>query len=53
MAGTPEERLRELGIELPGIQPAVGNYLPAKRNGDIAYLSGHGPMRVDSRSRSR
>lgn len=43
-----EERLLELGIQLPGLQPAVGNYLAAKRHGDLVYVSGHGPIRVDA-----
>jgi enamine deaminase RidA (YjgF/YER057c/UK114 family) len=45
----PEARLKELGIELPGLQPAVGNYLAAKRDGSIVFVSGHGPVRVDRR----
>jgi enamine deaminase RidA (YjgF/YER057c/UK114 family) len=44
----PEARLKELGIELPGLQPAVGNYLVAKRDGDLVFVSGHGPVKVDS-----
>ena len=43
----PEARLKEMGIELPGLQPAVGNYLSAKRDGDLVFVSGHGPVRVD------
>lgn len=43
-----EERLTELGIGLPGLQPAVGNYRPAKRHADVVYVSGHGPIRVDA-----
>jgi enamine deaminase RidA (YjgF/YER057c/UK114 family) len=43
----PEARLKELGIELPGLQPAVGNYLTAKRDGDLVFVSGHDPVRVD------
>jgi hypothetical protein len=39
MAG-PETRLRELGIDLPGLQPALGNYLPAKRWGELVFVSG-------------
>lgn len=44
----PEARLQELGIQLPGLQPAVGNYLGAKRHADLVYVSGHGPIRVGS-----
>ena len=38
-----EERLRELGIELPGPPPPVGNYLGAVTVGNLVFLSGHGP----------
>jgi enamine deaminase RidA (YjgF/YER057c/UK114 family) len=48
---SPEARLKELQIELPGLQPAVGNYLSAKRNGDLVFVSGHGPIRVDAAGR--
>jgi enamine deaminase RidA (YjgF/YER057c/UK114 family) len=36
--------LAELDIDLPGMLPAVGNYLPLKRLGDVLYVSGHGPL---------
>ena len=42
-----EARLRELGIELPGPQPALGNYLSAKRDGDLVFVSGHAPIKLD------
>jgi hypothetical protein len=42
-----EARLVELGIELPGLLPAVGNYLHAKRHRDLVYVSGHGALRLD------
>ncbi len=38
-----EERLRELGIALPGIDAPIGNYVHAKRVGNLLYLSGKGP----------
>jgi enamine deaminase RidA (YjgF/YER057c/UK114 family) len=38
------ERLRELGFELPPVPPAVGNYVPAIRVGDLVFVSGHGPF---------
>ena len=42
-----EARLGELGIDLPGMLPAVGNYLPLKRMGDALYVSGHGPLNLE------
>jgi enamine deaminase RidA (YjgF/YER057c/UK114 family) len=43
----PEDRLRELGITLPGMYSAIGTYLPAKREGNLVYISGHGPLDLD------
>ncbi len=40
---TPEERLTELGIQLPPVNPAVGSYVGAVTVGDIVFVSGHGP----------
>jgi enamine deaminase RidA (YjgF/YER057c/UK114 family) len=37
---TPEERILALDLELPLLPKAGGNYLPFKRVGHIAYLSG-------------
>jgi enamine deaminase RidA (YjgF/YER057c/UK114 family) len=39
-----EARLQELGIELPPIPPAVGNYVGAVAVGDILFVAGHGPF---------
>jgi enamine deaminase RidA (YjgF/YER057c/UK114 family) len=40
---TPEERLTELGIQLPPVNPAVGSYVGAVTVGNIVFVSGHGP----------
>ena len=40
---TPEQRLAELGIELPDPNPAVGSYVGAVTVGNIVFVSGHGP----------
>ena len=42
-AVTPEERLRELGIELPPAYAPVANYVRAVRSGNLVFLGGHGP----------
>ena len=42
---TPEERLTELGYELPAPNPAVGSYVGAVTVGNIVFVSGHGPYR--------
>ena len=38
-----EERLRELGIELPEPPPPAGNYVGAVTVGNLVFLAGHGP----------
>jgi enamine deaminase RidA (YjgF/YER057c/UK114 family) len=42
---TIEARLRELGLELPPVPVPVAEYVPAKRVGDLVYVSGQGPIR--------
>jgi enamine deaminase RidA (YjgF/YER057c/UK114 family) len=39
-----EQRLYELGIDLPQLLPAAGLYLRCKRQGDLVFVSGHGPV---------
>lgn len=41
-AQTPEEKLAEMGIELPTPSPPVANYVRAVRTGDLVFLAGHG-----------
>jgi len=40
-----EAQLRELGLELPEVPKPVAEYVPAKRVGDLVYVSGQGPIR--------
>ncbi|MGH3525337.1 MAG: RidA family protein [Mycobacterium sp.] len=40
---TPEERLAELGLELPQIAKPVASYVPAVRSGNYVYTSGQLP----------
>jgi enamine deaminase RidA (YjgF/YER057c/UK114 family) len=42
---SPEERLKELGIELPGTPSPLGAYVPCVRSGNILFLSGMLPLR--------
>jgi enamine deaminase RidA (YjgF/YER057c/UK114 family) len=44
---SPEDRLRDLGITLPGMYSAIGTYRAAKREGNLVYVSGHGPLDLD------
>lgn len=40
---TIDERLADLGIELPPVPAPAGNYVHAVRTGNLLYLSGKGP----------
>lgn len=44
MSSVIEERIKELGFEIPEIVPAVAAYVPALRDGDYVYTSGQLPM---------
>ncbi|MDL4773368.1 MULTISPECIES: RidA family protein [Thermomonosporaceae] len=41
---TPEERITELGLELPDVVPPVASYVPTARTGSLVYTSGQVPM---------
>jgi enamine deaminase RidA (YjgF/YER057c/UK114 family) len=45
---TPEERFAELRLELPPAQKAGGVYKPLVITGNLAYVSGHAPVRTDN-----
>ena len=42
-------RLKELKITLPDTGPALGNYVHAKRVGNLLYLAGKGPRYADGK----
>ena len=44
---TADDRLAELGIELPPPPKEMGVYKLMVRTGKLAYLSGHGPFLSD------
>jgi enamine deaminase RidA (YjgF/YER057c/UK114 family) len=45
---TPEQRLADLGIQLPDVSAAGARlYVPAVRSGSLLFLSGHGPVGPD------
>jgi enamine deaminase RidA (YjgF/YER057c/UK114 family) len=46
-ASRAEQRLKELGIELPPAPKPVAVYVPAVRVGNLLFVSGHGPDRPD------
>ncbi len=39
-----EKRLAEMGLALPGPTAAVATYASCVRDGDLIYVSGHGPF---------
>lgn len=42
-----EQRLAALGLTLPAVAQPLANYVPFKRDGALAYLSGQGARRPD------
>ena len=42
-----EVRLRELELVLPSAAEPIASYVTFVRTGNLAYTSGHGPMRAD------
>jgi enamine deaminase RidA (YjgF/YER057c/UK114 family) len=43
---TPEERLAELGLEVPEVAKPVAVYVPAVRSGNYVFTSGQLPMKA-------
>src|SRR4051812_11022140 len=44
---SPEERIKELNLELPAAPKPVAVYKPLVVAGNMAYVSGHGPLKSD------
>ena len=42
-AATPEERLAELGLKVPGVAKPLAAYVPAVRSGSLVFTSGQLP----------
>ncbi|USK36575.1 RidA family protein (plasmid) [Bacillus sp. F19] len=38
----PEKRLEDLGLKLPALRPAAGNYISCVRTGNLIFTSGQG-----------
>jgi len=49
---TPEERLKELGIELTEAPKHLGSYVPCVRSGNLLFLSGILPLRTGKLTRT-
>lgn len=39
---TPEEKLAELGLELPALRPTLGSYVKCVRTGNLLFTAGQG-----------
>jgi enamine deaminase RidA (YjgF/YER057c/UK114 family) len=48
-----EAKLKELGITLPAPPKPLGNYVPGVQVGNLLFLSGHGPIRVEGKPLAR
>jgi enamine deaminase RidA (YjgF/YER057c/UK114 family) len=42
-----EDKVKELGLDLGAAGPAAGNYVPAVRTGNLVFISGQLPTRLD------
>lgn len=49
LAQTPEQKLNQLGIQLPQIPESLGNYVDMVRVGNLVFLSGRGPLKADGK----
>jgi len=45
MAGMIRQKLKSLGIDLPKLAGPFGSYVPAKRSGNLVFVSGQLPMK--------
>ncbi len=44
---TPDERFSALQLELPPAPKPIGVYKPCLISGNLCYVSGHGPVKID------
>jgi len=45
-----EQRIKELGLELPTASKPAGNYASAARSGDLLFLSGKAALAIDGKA---
>jgi enamine deaminase RidA (YjgF/YER057c/UK114 family) len=50
MASTPEARLKEMNLTLPPPPKPMARYKAAVLSGNMLYVSGHGPAKLDASS---
>ncbi len=49
---SPEDKLKELGIELPAAPSPLGSYVPCVQTGNLLFLSGMLPLREGKLART-
>ncbi len=49
---SPEDKLKELGIELPAAPAPLGSYVPCMQSGNLLFLSGMLPLRQGKLTRT-
>jgi len=42
-----EQRIKDLGLELPAVKAPAANYVNAVRTGNLLFLSGNVPVMAD------
>ncbi len=50
---SPEEKLKELGIDLPDAPKPLGSYVPCVQTGQLVFLSGMLPIRNGTLCKNR
>lgn len=48
-AQNPDQKLNQLGIQLPQISEALGSYVDMVQVGNLVFLSGRGPLKADGK----
>lgn len=46
-AQTVDEKIRQMGLELPPVSKPIANYVKYVRTGNLIFLAGHGPTKTD------
>ena len=46
-AQTVDEKIKQLGLELPPVSKPIANYVKYVRTGKLIFLAGHGPSKTD------
>ena len=46
-AQTVDEKIKQMGLELPAASKPIANYVKYVRTGNLIFLAGHGPSKTD------